>query len=94
MVPAVVLAETVRGSGPRDAAVNRVLRDVEEILTVDERCGRIAGGLLGLHRSDATIDALIVAATIALGGGLILTADEKDMNMLAAGHDEVSVHGI
>lgn len=93
-MPAVVLAETIRGSGPRDAAVNRELSDVEEILIVDERSGRIAGGLLGRHRSDATVDALIVAATIAGGGGLIFTSDEHDMRRLASGRADVRVRAI
>jgi predicted nucleic acid-binding protein len=56
-IPVVVVAETIRG-GPRDAAVNRVLKAVGSVPDAREIHGRTAGHLLGAARSAATIDAL------------------------------------
>jgi predicted nucleic acid-binding protein len=94
LVPSVVLAGTIRGKGPRDAPVNRVLHDVDAVLPIDERCGRTAGALLGHAASDATIDAVIVAATILAGGGLIFSSDARDLRRLASGRDDVRIHPI
>lgn len=93
-VPAVVVAETVRGSGPRDAPVNRVLAAVGEIGVTDEPTGRVAGALLGAAGSDATVDALVVADAIERGGGVILTGDPEDLERLAEGHAEVVIEAL
>jgi predicted nucleic acid-binding protein len=93
VVPAVVVAETVRGRAP-DAAVNRVLKAVGEAMAVDEAIGRTAGALLGRARSTATIDALVVASAIGLGGGVVLTGDPDDLRPLAAGHPEVAIRSL
>lgn len=92
-VPVVVVAETVRG-GPRDAAVNRVLKAVGTIPDAREMHGRIAGGLLGAARSTATIDALVVAHAVAAGGAHILTGDREDLERLAAPHARVRIHPV
>ena len=94
LVPAVVVAETVRGDGARDAPVNRVLKAVEAILPVDEPVARTAGRLLGVSGSDATIDALVVAAALHIGGGRILTGDFEDLRRLSSGLDGVLVHPV
>ncbi len=93
-VPSVVIAETVRGHGPRDAPINRVLTAVDSVLVSDEGTGRTAGRLLGRARSSETIDALVVAGAIELGGGRILTSDPDDMRPLARGADGVAVHRV
>jgi predicted nucleic acid-binding protein len=87
-IPVVVLAETVRG-GPRDAPVNRILKIIGRVPQADEVHGRIAGGLLRVARSAATIDALVVAQAVAGGGAQILTGDREDLERLAAPHPEV-----
>jgi predicted nucleic acid-binding protein len=89
IVPAVVVAETVRGNGPRDARVNLLLRGVSQVTATTEDRARIAGGLLGAARADNTIDALVVAEAIARGGAVVLTGDVSDLRKLAAGHPEV-----
>jgi predicted nucleic acid-binding protein len=94
LVPSVVIAETVRGHGPRDAPVNRVLAAVDSVLVSDEPTGRTAGRLLGETRSSGTVDALVVAGAIELGGGRILTSDPDDMRLLARGADGVAVHRV
>lgn len=87
-VPVVVVAETVRG-GPRDAAVHRVLKAVDSIPVATAAIGRAAGRLLGIAKSSATVDALVVAQAAAAGGAHILTGDPGDLEPLAEPHPEV-----
>lgn len=82
-IPSVVVAETVRGRGPRDAAVNRVIASVDDVIDIDEGIARDGGALLGASRSAETIDALIVASAARFGGGRILTGDVEDLKRLA-----------
>ncbi len=89
-IPSVVIAETVRGSA-KDAKVNRVIKSVGEVTALDEDTGRVAGALLGAARSTSTIDALVVASAIELGGGVVLTGDPEDLEPLADGHPEVVI---
>lgn len=92
-IPSVVVAETVRG-GAADAAVNRVVKAVGDVIPVVERTGRVAGGLLGAAKSTATIDALVVACAIERGGGVVLTGDPDDLEQLAQEHPEVVVRAL
>lgn len=92
-IPSVVVAETVRGTA-KDASVNRVIKSVGEVTAADEDTGRMAGALLGAARSTATIDALVVASVIELGGGVVLTGDPEDLEPLADGHPEVVVRAL
>lgn len=92
-IPSVVIAETVRGSA-KDAAVNRVIKVVGEVSSADERTGRGAGALLGAARSTSTVDALVVASAIGLGGGVVLTGDPNDLEPLAEGHPEVVISAL
>lgn len=87
-VPAVVVAETVRGSAA-DAPVNRVLEAVGEVDVADGATGRIAGGLLGAAGSAATVDAVVVATAVQAAGAVILTGDRTDLGTLADRHPEV-----
>ncbi len=89
-IPSVAVAETVRGSA-RDASVNRVIKAVGEVTSADESAGRSAGSLLGAARSSSTVDALVVASAIELGGGVVLTGDPDDLESLARGHPEVVI---
>jgi predicted nucleic acid-binding protein len=92
-IPSVVVAETVRGSA-KDAKVNRVIKAVGEVSSADERTGRSAGALLGAARSTSTVDALVVASAIELGGGVVLTGDPDDLEPLAGGHPEVVIRAL
>lgn len=91
VVPAVVIAETVRGHGARDAPVNRVLSSVHRILPLQESTARAAGRLLGESESGQTIDAIVVASALSVGGGAILTDDFEDFRRLCAGLDELAL---
>lgn len=89
-IPSVVLAETVRGTA-KDAPVNLVVKSVGEVSAADESTGRLAGALLGAARSDSTVDAVVAATAIGLGGGAILTGDLGDLDALASGRPEVVI---
>lgn len=92
-IPAVVVAETVRGAAD-DAPVNRIIKAVGEVSTADERVGRTAGQLLGAAQSDSTIDALVVASAIDAGGAVILTGDPDDLRALAADRPGVIIQAL
>jgi predicted nucleic acid-binding protein len=91
IVPAVVVAETVRGHGARDAPVNRVLNAVGNIAPATEDRARTAGALLARAKSNATVDALVVAEVVQRGGGVVLTGDVADLEALAGSHAEVVI---
>ena len=93
VIPSVVVAETVRGSA-RDASVNRLIKSVGEVTVASEETARIAGALLGAARSSSTVDALVVASAIELGGGVVLTSDPDDLGPLAARHPTVLIHAL
>ncbi len=92
-VPAVVVAETTRGTA-RDAAVNRVLAAVDAVPSLDQAGARRAGALLGATGGANVIDALVVAQAVESGGGLILTSDPGDLSALAGQHPEVWVERV
>lgn len=89
-IPSLVVAETVRGTA-EDAPLNRIIKAVGEVTGADEVVGRVAGGLLGSARSDETVDAVIVATAIEMGGAVILTGDPDDLDALASGRPGVVV---
>lgn len=92
-IPSVVIAETVRGAA-EDAKVNRVIKAVGEVTAAHESTGRAAGALLGAARSSSTVDALVVATALGLGGGVVLTGDPDDLELLASGHLEVVIRSL
>jgi predicted nucleic acid-binding protein len=92
-IPAVVVAETVRGVAA-DAPVNRIVKAVGEVDLVDEPVGRVAGRLLGDAGSSSTVDAIVVATAIEAGGAVVLTGDPDDLGALATEHAEVIVEAL
>lgn len=91
VVPVVVVGETTRGSGPRDATVNRVLKAVGEIPAAVEQTGRTAGALLAAAGSAETVDAFVVAEAVLRQVAQILTGDPDDLRPLADGHAGVRI---
>jgi predicted nucleic acid-binding protein len=84
VVPSIVLAETLFGD-QRDAPVNQVLKKLA-IFSVDEDVARVAARLKrlsGMSGVASTIDAIVVAVSVSLGGGAILTSDPDDIKQLA-----------
>jgi predicted nucleic acid-binding protein len=94
VIPAVVLAETTRGSA-KDAPVNQVVRAVNEISPATESTARQAGRLLAkTARRGLTVDALVAAEATASGPAVVLTGDPKDFGELLDGHPQVRVHRV
>ena len=90
----VVVAETVRGNGPRDAPVNLVLAQTSPQHPLTEGLARVAGQLLGAAKSSSTIDALVVAEAIECAPAIILTSDPSDLLQLVGDHRGVTIEPI
>ncbi len=90
----VVVAETVRGNGPRDATVNLVLAQTAPQHPLTERLARAAGQLLGVSQSSSTIDALIVAEAIDCVPAVILTSDPNDIRQLLGSQGGVTIEAV
>jgi len=91
----VVVAETVRGNGPRDAPVNLVLaQTAPQQQPLVESIARTAGELLGAARLSSTIDALVVAEALDCAPAIILTSDPADVTRLLGDRRGVTVEPI
>ncbi|MGQ0466581.1 MAG: PIN domain-containing protein [Sporichthyaceae bacterium] len=95
-IPSAVLLELYRGSGTDEAIDTELGRGHARVVTTGARTARIAGHLLAAAErgSEHAVDALVVATTVRLGGGLILTHDPDDLRSLAAGRSNVRVAAI
>ena len=94
VIPAVVIAETTRGSA-RDALVNRVVKAVHDVSPVTESVAREAGRLLAAANiGNATVDALVVAEAVLHGPVLILTGDLEDITALADNQPHVRISAV
>lgn len=83
-MPTVVLAETLFGDA-RDARANQVLKRLQ-VVPITEPIARVASELkrrAGMTGVEETIDAIVVAVSVASGGGVILTADIDHISKLA-----------
>lgn len=89
-VPAVVLAETLRG-GPRDAPVNQLLNSTARVAPTTEAIGRLAGRLQAEAGMTAVADAIVVAHALIGGPARLLTSDPDDLARLVGRRDEVSI---
>jgi predicted nucleic acid-binding protein len=92
-VPSAVLVELYRGSGADEAVDHVLARGFARVVTTGVRIARISGHLLAAagRDSELAIDALVVATAIRLGGGLVLTHDPGDLELLAADHPNVRI---
>jgi predicted nucleic acid-binding protein len=95
VIPAVVLAESTTGYGPRDAPVNRVVNAVDEVVSIDEPVARLGGALRYESACDATVDALVVAIALAAEApAVILTGDAAHLERLSAGKSRIRVQTV
>jgi len=94
-VPNAVLAEAYRGTAA-DAEVDHVLGQGVRAVTMGRAMARLAGGLRARDRLDSchTVDALVVAAAVRLGGGMIATGDPADLRSLARDHRNIRIEPI
>ncbi len=93
-IPTIVISETVRGNGPRDAAVNLVLATFGPHRPLDEHTARLAGALLGASKSTHTADALVAAEAVRRSPSTLITSDPTDMRVLLSGQLGVSIEAI
>ncbi|MDQ3708118.1 MAG: hypothetical protein M3387_02215 [Actinomycetota bacterium] len=76
-------------------ALHERLRDNADVLKVPGgNDGRLAGTLLGAARSNATVDAVVVASAIGAGGGVILTGGPGNLEGLAGDHPDVVIQSL
>ena len=86
LVPAAVLAVTLFADG-HDVRANQVLKKLQ-VVPVTEPIARSAAELKRLAAMTgvaATIEAIVVATSVAVGGGVVLTSDIDDIHALADG---------
>jgi predicted nucleic acid-binding protein len=84
LVPAAVLAGTLFGD-ERDARANQALKRLQ-VVSLTASVARSAAELkrlAGMSGVAATIDAVVVATSVAAGGGVVLTSDVEDVRALA-----------
>lgn len=94
-VPSAVPAEAYRGT-PADAAIDRVLGRGVRPITTGQGIARQAGALRYRDRLNSchTVDTLVIATAIRLGGGIVATGDPDDLQSLARDHANVSVQPV
>jgi predicted nucleic acid-binding protein len=97
VVPAVILAELYRGPGHSqviDACLSR--ESWIRVRDTDTAFARCVGAVLTAAGADSSdmADAHTVAAAVEVGGGVILTGDEDDLNRLAASYPNIHAVGI
>ena len=94
IVPAAVVAELYRG-GRQQQAIDAALSAHGDIAmaATDQRLARYIGSLLAKASvgSEHHVDATVVAVALAAGGGLVVTGDADDLQMLAAHAPRVAV---
>jgi len=89
VVPAVVIAECIRGGGS-DAPIHRLLVNAR-VPIVGKRAAMQAGRLLGIAAMSATIDAFVAAEAIRGGPCVLLTSDPDDMESLVGRRPYVEI---
>ncbi len=92
-VPSAVLVALYRGSGFNEPVDAVLARGFLQVVTTGARIARMAGHLLARidAGSEMAVNALVVATTVRLGGGMILTHDPKDLSALAANTPNVAI---
>lgn len=84
VVPALVVAEVVRGKDQTDAQLDRALKAVRQVPSTPRK-GRLAGQLLTGLSGPSTVDALVMAEELTAGGlAVVVTTDPNDMKALLA----------
>lgn len=97
VVPAVILAELYRGSNRNhmvDACLGR--ETAIGVRDTDREFARLVGSVLAAAGagSQDLADAHTVAAAVEAGGGVVITADQHDLERLAAPYPNVQIAAI
>jgi len=90
-VPSAVLVELYRGHGADEAIDLELSKGYARVVTTGARIARLAGHILAGAGagSEMAIDALVIATSVRLGGGLVVTHDPGDLERLTADHPNV-----
>lgn len=83
LVSTAVLVESLTGSGPRDARVNRLLRTCT-VVDVDTTTARRAAALRTRARAGSAVDAIVVATAEVQGSDVVITGDPADVGQLVS----------
>lgn len=95
LVPMNVLTEAYQGT-PADALIDRVLGDDARPIMLGLAMARRTAYLKHRDKLDScyTVDASVVATSIRMGGGIVITGDPDDLKALAREHSNVKVYGL
>lgn len=94
LVPAVVLAELYRGPKLNQMVDACLSRETGlEVRETDREFARLVGSVLAAAQADSgeLVDAHCVAAAVEAGGGVVMTADRRDLERLAAPYPHVHI---
>jgi predicted nucleic acid-binding protein len=94
VTPAVILAELYRGPGHNQVIDSCLSRDSWiRVRNTDRSFARYVGGVLAAARTDSShlADAHAVATAVEAGGGVVLTGDEDDLQLLAAPYPNIHI---
>ncbi|MGH3768549.1 MAG: PIN domain-containing protein [Pseudonocardiaceae bacterium] len=97
IVPTVILAELYRGPRHSQLIDSCLSRETGvRSRDTDKRLARLIGGVLAGAGagSEHLADAHVVAVAVEMGGGLIMTADESDLQRLAAPYPNILVEAL
>jgi hypothetical protein len=86
-IPAAALAEVITGRAKTDAPIERLIKQVGNIMNCGERLAKAAGVLRtkAIRRKKlppSGIDAIVAAAAVACQPSIVLTTDADDMSVL------------
>ncbi len=86
-IPAAALAEVITGRAKTDAPIERLIKQVGNIMNCGERLAKTAGvlrtkAIRGTKLPPSGVDAIVAAAAVACQPSIILTTDADDMNAL------------
>ena len=96
VVPAVILAELYRGPGHNQVVDSCLSRESWiSVRDTDRAFARYVGAVLTAAGADSSdiADAHAVASAVEVGGGVILTGDEEDLDRLSAPYPNIRVVG-
>ncbi len=97
VVPTVVLAQLYRGPRHSQLVDSCLSRETGVwARDTDRQLARLVGGVLAGAGagSDHLADAHVVAVAVEMGGGLVLTGDERDLQRLAAPYPNILVESL
>lgn len=94
VLPSVVLVETLRGHGPRDADTWRLAATCDVVTAVPEGLASRAAQLRARAGRGSAVDALVVAVAADRQPATVMTSDPDDIKALAEHAGNVAVRAV